>query len=49
MKTIRRIVVGAVTIASLLGGAGVAAAAVGTGTATAAAHQAAAPDAMMAY
>ena len=49
MKTIRRIVVGTVTIASLLGGAGVAAAAVGTGTATAAAHQAAAPDAMMAY
>jgi hypothetical protein len=49
MKTIKRIVVGAVTIVSLLGGAGAAAAAVSTGTVTAAAHQGPAPDAMMAY
>ena len=50
MSTIRRTIVGALTIVSLLGGAGVAAA-VSTGAATVAvqASHAPAPDAMMAY
>jgi hypothetical protein len=49
MSTIRRTIVGALTIVSLLGGAGVAAATVSAGAATAAASHAAPPDAMMAY